>query len=416
MIVPTMRSIGTAAALAAIALAAPAPIAAQAPIIVDAAGGPGAQFTQLQPAIDAAGPGAVLLIRAGTYRAFTLAKGLALVGEDGAIVTGPSAVRDVPAGQHVRIRNLFLETLVIERCPGLVAAEILNLTPPSTPFGPSDVTVIDIVDSADVRMRQLGINPGRNSGRDGVRVRNSRFSVDGGAIDGAAGSATGIARTGGVGLRCFAGADVTVAFSRVRGGAGDVGFQGGVALHVGAGARAAVTGSEENELIGAAGSIFGCSQPNAAVHVDAGGSLRLSHRVRVSGGTSLCAPQAPAFTGPGVVSLANPVDLSLVVRGGIVAVGVPSQLLVLGEVGESVAILAGLTPQVLPLPSFRGSPLLLTPVIAAPLGAVQASGDLIVPAGTPGGALGAMVLLQAVSLRAAGTLHLSNSTVLISGA
>lgn len=57
--------------------------AAQAQVfVVDAAGGIGAHFTDLRPAIASVPEGATLLVRAGTYTAFNIQrKALSIVGE-----------------------------------------------------------------------------------------------------------------------------------------------------------------------------------------------------------------------------------------------------------------------------------------------------------------------------------------------
>jgi len=60
--------------------------------VVDDNGGPGVDFTDIQPAIDAAADGDVLDVRAGTYTHFTLSgKGLRILGEDSAttVVSSP---------------------------------------------------------------------------------------------------------------------------------------------------------------------------------------------------------------------------------------------------------------------------------------------------------------------------------------
>ena len=77
-------------------------------LVVDAAGGPGA-FPDLQPAIDAAADGDVVLVRSGAYGAFTLAgKGVSVVADTDAevMVDGPLRVLDVPAGSVAVLRGL----------------------------------------------------------------------------------------------------------------------------------------------------------------------------------------------------------------------------------------------------------------------------------------------------------------------
>lgn len=79
--------------------------------VVDAAAGPGTDFTDIQPAVDAAAEDDVVLVRAGTYGGFTLQqKGLVVTADLGAQVelTGQVVVRDLTVTQDVVLRGLVL--------------------------------------------------------------------------------------------------------------------------------------------------------------------------------------------------------------------------------------------------------------------------------------------------------------------
>ncbi|MEM7201191.1 MAG: hypothetical protein AAF628_13035 [Planctomycetota bacterium] len=84
-------------------------------LVVDAAGGPGAQFTDLPAAVAAAPAGATLVVRPGLYSQFVLAgKGLTILGDAGGPVRVArfgfaSEVRDVPAGATVILQNLTFQ-------------------------------------------------------------------------------------------------------------------------------------------------------------------------------------------------------------------------------------------------------------------------------------------------------------------
>lgn len=410
-----MSRFKVATRVAALAAALLAPVDA-AVFIVDVNNGPGTHFLQIQPAIDAASPGDVLIVRAGYYRAFTLTKGISIVAEkflapDIVVVDPGCVIRGVPAGEKALLKEVFLGNLKILDCAGLVAADVLMLTPPSTLLGPGDTSVLEIRHCADVRMRQFGINPGNGSGRDGVVVANARFEVDGASIDGARGPA---GASGGAGIRCEAGAAVQVSFSQVRGGeVGAGGPTAGTAIAVAHGAHVAVNGTIENRIVGGWGGL--CGQPGPAFFVDQGATARVSHMVRVEGGIANCRPAAPRFAGQGAVTIADPADLAMVFEGGIAAVGVPARLAVLGEPDAVIVLLAGLDPRQQPAPPFRGNALLLSPVIAAPMGAIPGTGQLFaelrIPAGAPPGV---GVLLQVASVRTTGEFFLSNSTLLVS--
>lgn len=108
--------------------------------VVSFAPGPGVDFTSAQAAVDAAAPGDVILFRQGAYGSVTIAgKGITLVADAGAIVhlsapfsfssiMGPQSfhnvVRDVPAGQRVVFRGIWLlRGLEIIDCDGAVWIE-----------------------------------------------------------------------------------------------------------------------------------------------------------------------------------------------------------------------------------------------------------------------------------------------------
>lgn len=79
-------------------------------IVVDAVGGAGADFTALQPAIDAAADGDILLVRDGLYEPFSIAgKGLVITADAGATIRldpGSLTVSGVPAGSAVSLTGL----------------------------------------------------------------------------------------------------------------------------------------------------------------------------------------------------------------------------------------------------------------------------------------------------------------------
>lgn len=79
-------------------------------------GGPGADFFNIQSAVDAAGSGDVILVNGGQYLGFAVdGKGLAIVEQAGADVLvrdggGLSRVANLPAGETVLLRGLAFET------------------------------------------------------------------------------------------------------------------------------------------------------------------------------------------------------------------------------------------------------------------------------------------------------------------
>jgi len=135
-------------------------------LVVDAAGGPGTDFTGLQAAIDAATSGDVLLVRSGTYDGITIdGKGLVIVADTGATVdVGPdlfsnSVVKNLPAGQTVALRGLSFDsfwpiaggdllvgfTLHLHDCAGAVWVEdctVVSGQPSLRVEGCADVTLV----------------------------------------------------------------------------------------------------------------------------------------------------------------------------------------------------------------------------------------------------------------------------------
>lgn len=82
--------------------------------VVDDDGGAGVDFTDLQPAIDAAGEGDTILVKAGLYGPFDIdAKSLVIVGERGELaeVATTVQVRNLAANQHVTLQGLGLTGL-----------------------------------------------------------------------------------------------------------------------------------------------------------------------------------------------------------------------------------------------------------------------------------------------------------------
>ena len=121
------RSLGSALLLLSFAL----PLLAQRAIIVDAAGG--GDFTEIQPAVDAAGPGRLIRVRHGVYREdVIIRKGIRLIGDrwvrgsgECAHIEGSVRVLDLPANQSFVGSDLLLvftigdrRTFNFENCQG----------------------------------------------------------------------------------------------------------------------------------------------------------------------------------------------------------------------------------------------------------------------------------------------------------
>ncbi len=232
--------------------------------VIDDDGGPGVDFTDIAPAIAAASPGDVLLVRSGSYSAFTLTKGLSLLGEPGVTVTHTSdvVVTDLPLGQVAVLTDFSTQAsharIRIEDCAGTVIVQRVT--------GP-----LVVRDSIDVRMWSVNGSgccpsvPGRGVAGAGLYSSRSRVELVQSAMIGStgyAGDPHGDPGSPGV----FAAGDwpglgtqlVHIARTSCIGGAG--GFAFGFDGHGGRGGHGVHVGSD-----GALG-LFGCDVVIAGGH------------------------------------------------------------------------------------------------------------------------------------------------------
>ncbi|MBL8695067.1 MAG: hypothetical protein JNJ88_13315 [Planctomycetes bacterium] len=102
---------------------------AQQVLVVDDTPGPGVNFTSLQAAHDAAAPGDILLVKAGTYPSLIISKGLTVTADTGALVNVSTlafglgvVVSNIPLGQSVVLREIHVQNQAfsITNCSGSV--------------------------------------------------------------------------------------------------------------------------------------------------------------------------------------------------------------------------------------------------------------------------------------------------------
>ncbi len=119
----------------AITVALSAPLSAQTTWIVDAAGGPGAAFTDLPPAFAAATSGDKILVRTGTYSGATTSAGINVQCEPGVRLGSGQTVRIVglPATERFSIVGLgtgatplAMKVLAVADCDGQVVIDRLS--------------------------------------------------------------------------------------------------------------------------------------------------------------------------------------------------------------------------------------------------------------------------------------------------
>jgi hypothetical protein len=136
--------------LRALLLTSALPLSAQGHVhVVDAAGGPGSDFTALAPALAAAADGDVLLLRAGTYfDALNLSgKGLFVTADAGAtVVVFSGSVTNIPAGRYAALQGLTMDGQgsgpSIHQASGVVWMEGCSVRPGTGAFGSGGTSVV----------------------------------------------------------------------------------------------------------------------------------------------------------------------------------------------------------------------------------------------------------------------------------
>ena len=155
--------------------------------VVDAANGPGANYTSIAAAVTAVPDNSVLFVRPGNYDGFTIqAKGLTVLGGAGVGVTGPVSVHSTSQIQSVVLRGLTINSLVlcyntpvtitVNNCSGPVLLEELT-TPAGFLFGRCVGTPLSVLNSSQVVVRECGL-----AGR--TEVDSSTIVFDGGDLFG----------------------------------------------------------------------------------------------------------------------------------------------------------------------------------------------------------------------------------------
>ena len=125
-----LPSLSPLLALLLLPLASPA---AQSKVhIVDPEGGLGV-FTDIPAAVASAGPGDTLLLKSGTYSAFTVGIPLTIVADVGAVVdvAGHVSVSSITAGSTVVLRGFDVDGILAILTGGTLWLEEMNSTPPS---------------------------------------------------------------------------------------------------------------------------------------------------------------------------------------------------------------------------------------------------------------------------------------------
>lgn len=392
-------------------------------IVVDAAGGPGADFTEIGPAVSAAADGDLLLVRPGTYRGFFVSgKGLTIQGEAGVELEGSLTVFDLQASQTFRMVDLDLAEIWFDGCEGTIVLDevVVDLACCSAP--------LLVTGCRDVRLHRcqvVGFALAINDVAEALFVRDSRVEIVASELLGEPGEdPSGSSSPGGaVGVEVES-SRVHLAESSVTGGAGasstsctyGPGWGGaGVRTFVGpstvviAGPGAVIAGGAGGA--GPAGQCDGMGGSGARLVADSG-FLRYTG-ASVAGGAHPGGGNAPAIDADPQSTVEAPVELDpTLTRLDTPRAGMPVRVRIQGEPFSSVRLEIGRRTEIVPeMGSFIER--LIVPQRGLDLGTLPANGErtvtLTLPAGAP---TGAAWWLQASTLLS-GNFQRSNSLPLI---
>lgn len=137
-------------------------------IVVDAANGPGTNFTDIAAAITAAQPNDLILVRPGAYAPFTVDKALVILATtDNAATTSSFSVQNTVLLDRVVIGGVRPDTANVTGCSGTVVLQRMN-----------NVRQLNVANSRDVRLDTLQIQPlAATPSVDAVVATGSRIEV-----------------------------------------------------------------------------------------------------------------------------------------------------------------------------------------------------------------------------------------------
>jgi len=124
-------------------------------ILVDAANGPGTDYTDLPPALQAAHHNDLILVRAGDYSPFTTSKGVRILGlESDVEVSGRCVIQSLNSARKFVLYRLELNEVEVRDCDGHVSLNKINGWP--------WLRYLEVTDSADVRVSGVRIEGGES--------------------------------------------------------------------------------------------------------------------------------------------------------------------------------------------------------------------------------------------------------------
>jgi hypothetical protein len=377
-------------------------------LFVDDDGGPGVDYTDIQPAIDAAFAGDVIHVAIGQYSGFTLTKPLTIAGDKSDVpfskVSGPVLVDAIPAGATARLIDLWFDAGVeLLDSAGTLLGE--NVTVNALP-GAIGLTVEDCDDVRVYRSSISGYSAVTQAAA--ILVRSSRVELVQTRVTGAKGPSVNV--PGGPGIVADLGAELFVTLCEVDGGLGwnpscpggpfgDMhGGDGGDAVHVLAGADVTISGAGEAtfsswakpRLFGgwAGGCEESCAElgePGRALRIEGGGIVRHSATPLWVGDTFLCsAPPATHVEPGGVFDQPVPIDPSFFALNMAQASssGDTAKFELRAEPGALTWWAIGSSAQIQPVPGILRD-LLIVPAALVPFGQVPPSGAVALETAAP---------------------------------
>ena len=388
--------------------------------VVDQASGPGADFGDIQLAVNAASDGDTIVVKDGSYQMFAVdGKSLSIVADgDSVLANGGSIfysvsameIRNLTADQEVVLRGLQTDTGIgIRNCDGAVWLDDLYVTG-DVPCSSGGTTGAYIENSHKVTITNSELHGETNSDpwhqhliADGVWAVSSTVQFYDCVIEGGWGEDDNTPLPGGAGLR-IDDSTVTVVGCTIAGGPGGVDpgntFQG----------TTLCTGSH---AIGGAGILF-----------ENGTGVLYSGESTAVGGVASLEPLCPGQTGPPgpaisgigtivpLVGFARHLQANSPVRGG-------EQLTfdVEGQAGELPLLLVSLAHEPLPLYAHSGVLLVAFPlsdVFVLPILPAGGQASLSFPVPNVGSLVGAVSYrIQAVFVDAASSIWLGAGTTTV---
>ncbi|MEM7305293.1 MAG: hypothetical protein AAF682_01420 [Planctomycetota bacterium] len=359
--------------------------------------GPSGTFPDIQPAIDAAMPGDVLLIEPGLYSEFVLNKSLRLYGQPGATVQGlstaaaPVTVTGIAADEHAMIAGLSIGPSAVSclfaSCP---SAEIV---------GNAGTIVLQELDAVGVRLDQNALvvmTATRSEGFGsagpgyGVSVATTELWLVGCELEGGGASSTFYDTTAsGPGL-IAEDAAVYVAESTVRGGDGGtivgscfggptfVGLSGSPGIEAGGGSFVKVVSGPGQTITGGSGGFTSSGCPGAGapgVRLTGTAQLLAVDSIAIAGGLDYgsAVPKPPVEVNDAAASVQTALTYPLLSAPTSTSPGATVALNASGNPGASLVLFAALSPSsLLLIPGVDGATL-LDPSQAVAFGAVPLS-------------------------------------------